>query len=76
MMLPLFFFILFYFFRPCCVARGILVPQPEMEPVPPAVGARSLNYWTTREVPCCLFCTRQRGSSKLSGYSGSRDGGS
>ena len=29
----------------------ILIPQPEMEPVTPAGGVQSLNYWTNREVP-------------------------
>ena len=29
----------------------ILVPQPEMEAVTLALGTRSLNHWTTREVP-------------------------
>ena len=35
------------------VAAGMrdLVPQPGIEPGPPALGARSLNCWTTREVP-------------------------
>ena len=28
-----------------------LVPQPGMEPRPPALGVRSLTHWTTREVP-------------------------
>ena len=28
----------------------ILVPQPGMEPVPPAVEAQSLNHWTIKEV--------------------------
>ena len=32
-------------------ARGILRPQPEIEPTPPALEAWSLNSWTTREVP-------------------------
>ena len=32
-------------------ARGILVPQPGIEPMPPELGAWSLNHWTTREVP-------------------------
>lgn len=31
--------------------RGILVPQPGMEPLPPAVEAWSVNHWTTRVVP-------------------------
>ncbi|XP_057412343.1 coenzyme Q-binding protein COQ10 homolog A, mitochondrial isoform X2 [Balaenoptera acutorostrata] len=29
----------------------ILIPRPEMEPMPPAVEAQSLNHWTAREVP-------------------------
>ena len=33
---------------------GILVPQPGMEPVPPTVGAQSVNHWTIREVPSLL----------------------
>ena len=28
-----------------------LVPWPGIKPGPPALGARSLNHWTTREVP-------------------------
>ena len=28
-----------------------LVPQPGMEPRPPALGTRSLTHWTAREVP-------------------------
>ena len=31
------------------VARGILVPGPGIEPVPPVVAAQSRNHWTTRE---------------------------
>ena len=34
-----------------CVACGILVPRPGVEPVPAAVEVRSLNHWTAREVP-------------------------
>ena len=34
---------------------GILVPQPGIKPVPPVVGAQSLNHWTTREVPLCVL---------------------
>ena len=40
-----------HFFFLCHPACGILVPQPEIEPVPLAVEAWSLNHWTTREVP-------------------------
>ena len=32
-------------------ACGILVPQPEIEPVLPAVEEQTPNYWITREVP-------------------------
>ena len=32
-------------------ACGILLPRPRIGPTPPAVGAQSPNYWTTREVP-------------------------
>ena len=41
----------FYFFGPHSKASGILTPQPEIEPAPPAVEAQSLNHWTTRDVP-------------------------
>ena len=32
-----------------------LVPRPQFEPGPPALGVWSLSYWTTREVPHILF---------------------
>ena len=32
-------------------ACGILIPQPVIKTVPPAVETRSLNHWTAREVP-------------------------
>ena len=38
-------------FLPCRVACRILVPQPGIKPVLPALGAQSLNCWTTRDVP-------------------------
>ena len=50
-----FFFFSFFFFRQCHAAFGILVPRPGIKPVPPALGARSLNQWTTREVPQLIF---------------------
>ena len=44
------------------VACGIfsmrdLVPEPEIKPRPPALGAQSLSHWTTREIPqySCLL---------------------
>ena len=39
----------------CCMAPVILVPRPGMEPTSPALEARSLNHWTTREVPILRF---------------------
>ena len=40
-----------------CATRlaGILVPRPGIKPMPPALGARSLNHWTAREVPGVEF---------------------
>ena len=32
-----------------CMACRILVPQPGIEPVPPAIGVQSPNHWTHRE---------------------------
>ena len=48
-----FFFLLFW---PCQTARGILVPQPGIEPKPSALETHNLNHWTTREVPEWDFC--------------------
>ena len=45
------FFSLFFFFWPCTVACGILVPQPGIELSSPAVEAQSLNHWCAQEVP-------------------------
>ena len=48
------------------MARRILVSQPGIEPMPPAVAAESLNHWITREVPrddyFTLVAHRQLGS--------------
>ena len=33
------------------MACGILVPQPGIEPVSPALEAWHCNHWTTKEVP-------------------------
>ena len=38
------FFSFFFFFWLCHVACGILVPQPGIEPMPPAVEEQSLNH--------------------------------
>ena len=32
-----------------------LVPWPGIEPSPPALGARSLSHWTTKEIPRYSF---------------------
>ena len=34
-----------------CLACGILVPRPGIEPAPSAVRAQSPNHWTAREFP-------------------------
>ena len=50
------FFVCFVFvFWLHCMACSILVPQPGIKPVPPALEAQSLNHWTTREVPNFLL---------------------
>ena len=36
-------------------ATWVLDPWPGIKPMPPALGARSLNHWTTREVPTDSF---------------------
>ena len=58
--LPLFYLFtyLFFIFWPCCMAFGILVPWPGIEPASPAGEAWSLNNWTTREVPLPPFYWR------------------
>ena len=44
-----------FFFWPCPVACGILVPLPGIDPAPPAMEAQSLNHWTAREVPPSMY---------------------
>ena len=47
----------FFWLQP--VACGILVLQPRMKPVSPALKAWSLKHWTTREILIILiffFC--------------------
>ena len=41
----------FFFFWLHQVECGILVPQPGIKPVPPAVEVQSSKHWTTKEVP-------------------------
>ena len=40
-----------FFFWLHHAAYGILVPQPGIEPTPPAMEVWSLNHWIAREVP-------------------------
>ena len=40
----------FNFFLVSCTACVILVPRPEIEPMPLALEMQILNHWTTREV--------------------------
>ena len=44
-----------FVYWPCHVPCGILVPQPEIESMPFALKARSLNHWTAREVHGVFF---------------------
>ena len=44
------------------IAYGILVPQPGIEPRPPALEVQGLNHWTSGEVP------RKRGFFKKRMY--------
>ena len=41
------------------MACGILVPQPRIRPMPPAVKAQSLNHWTGRKIWGFLFFVLQ-----------------
>ena len=43
--------LLIFFFFLAEAHGGILVPQPEMEPVPSTLEAQSLNQWTSGEDP-------------------------
>ena len=46
-----------YVFMLHCAAHRILVSQPGIEPVTPALGPRSLNQRTATEVPGTALCT-------------------
>ena len=47
----------FLFFLAASCNMWHLSSRPGIEPVLPAVEARSLNHWTTREVPWTDFST-------------------
>ena len=55
-----FYFYLFIYWQ-SCAACGILVPQPETEPVPPAVDVRGPNHWTAKEFSTLIFKKKERG---------------
>ena len=40
-----------FIYWPCCMACGISVPPPGIEPRPLAVKVPSPNHWTSREFP-------------------------
>lgn len=40
----------------CDIWDPIIVPQPGLKPILPAVKAQFLNHWTGKEVPI-LYCT-------------------
>ena len=62
----LFFFILIYLAaQGLCCSMWDLVPQPGIQPRPPALGVQSLSHWTTREVPETLaFEMHEEGESR------------
>ena len=45
----------FFLATPC--GKCILVVHSGIEPTPPALEGKSLNHWTTREVPLYMFLT-------------------
>ena len=47
----IFILLLLLLFWPWQGPCEILVPWPRIEPMPPAVEARNLNHWTSREAP-------------------------
>ena len=49
------FFVCLFVFWLCSAACRILVPQPGIEPGPPAVQVQSPNHWTARESQI-FFC--------------------
>ena len=61
----------FFFLAMQCSILGILVPQPGIKHISPALAAQSLNHWTTREVPKCKFdlSNAPMASQQLSGSS-------
>ena len=58
----------------CLVACGILVPQPGIEPLFPALEVQSLNCWHVREVPASLFLRGCQVTSSKEMLESERDG--
>ena len=54
-----FFFFFFFKFLAILCSMWDLIPQPGIEPMPPAVQAWRLNYCTAREVPALLFLNQR-----------------
>ena len=52
-----------FFFQPCYVACGILVPRPGIQPMPLAVEAWGLDHWIAREVPSVHFFLMEKKKS-------------
>ena len=50
----IYLFLKFMYLWPRHAARGILVPQPGIEPGAMAVKAPSPNHWTIRELPVVI----------------------
>ena len=46
-----------------------LVPRPGIATGPPALGAKSLSHWTTKEVPLPSFENEDTANSFLLGHS-------
>ena len=56
-----------FYFLPSHAACGILVPQSVILHVPPVLEAQSVNDWTTREVPSCMFLEEAARFCKVGG---------
>ena len=62
----MFYYILFIWPR----GMGIIIPQPGMEPTPPALEMQSLNHQTTGKVPpVTSFCLHYLFKGSVSKYS-------
>ena len=50
-----FLFKIYFIFWPLCTACGVLVPQPEVEPMPPALNREVLTTGRPEESQCLCF---------------------